>query len=169
MYERVNGAWSALPDKDYSSTLEQVNGDSGSRTKLTLNVPDGKYLKVEYEVIPSGRAGEQVPLSNTATLTGVTDGSATDDQTWTVKSASASAGGNGYGITMTKYDAQQVGATLGGAKFTLYRVNMDQVATVGIEKARTEFETAETDACKMEHDISQKTFEAICAHARRAL
>ena len=30
-------------------------------------------------------------------------------------------------------------------------------------------ETAETDACKMEHDISQKTFEAICAHARRAL
>lgn len=30
-------------------------------------------------------------------------------------------------------------------------------------------ETAEADACKMEHDISQKTFEAICAHARRAL
>ena len=30
-------------------------------------------------------------------------------------------------------------------------------------------ETAETDACKIEHDISQKTFEAICAHARRAL
>lgn len=29
--------------------------------------------------------------------------------------------------------------------------------------------TAEQDACKMEHDISQKTFEAICAHARRAL
>ena len=29
--------------------------------------------------------------------------------------------------------------------------------------------TAEADACKMEHDISQKTFEAICAHARRAL
>ena len=26
-------------------------------------------------------------------------------------------------------------------------------------------ETAETDACKMEHDISEKTFEAICAHA----
>ncbi len=60
--------------------------------------------------------------------------------------ASASAGGNGYGITMTKYDAQQVGATLGGAEFTLYSVNMDQVATVGIENARTRFETAKTDA-----------------------
>ena len=27
-------------------------------------------------------------------------------------------------------------------------------------------ETAEADACKMEHDISQQTFEAICRHAR---
>ena len=49
-------------------------------------------------------------------------------QTWEIKKASASAGGNGYGITMTKYDAQQVGATLEGAEFTLYSVDMDQVA-----------------------------------------
>ena len=28
-------------------------------------------------------------------------------------------------------------------------------------------ETAEADACKMEHDISQQTYEAICAHARK--
>ena len=27
--------------------------------------------------------------------------------------------------------------------------------------------TALQDACKIEHDISQQTFEAICAHARR--
>lgn len=26
--------------------------------------------------------------------------------------------------------------------------------------------TAETDACKIEHDISQQTFEAICRHAK---
>ena len=26
--------------------------------------------------------------------------------------------------------------------------------------------TAEQDACKMEHDISQQTYEAICAHAK---
>ena len=30
-------------------------------------------------------------------------------------------------------------------------------------------ETAEADACKMEHDISEKTFEAICAHAKKHL
>ena len=28
-------------------------------------------------------------------------------------------------------------------------------------------ETAETDACKMEHDISEETFNAICRHAER--
>lgn len=146
VYERVNNDWSELADKDYSSEMEQVNNESGSCTRLTLNVPDEKCLKVEYGVIPSGNPGNKVPLSNTAMLTGVKDGSATDDQTWEIKKASASAGGNGYGITMTKYDAQQVGATLERAEFTLYSVNMGQVATVGIENARTKFEAAPTDA-----------------------
>lgn len=145
VYERADNDWSELTDKNYSSKMEQVNDKSGSRTKLTLNVPDKKYLKVEYEVIPSGNPGDEVPLSNTAMLTGVTDGCAIDDQKWIVKSASATAGGNGYGITMTKYDAQQVGATLEHAEFTLYSVDMEQVAASGLENAKTPFETAETD------------------------
>lgn len=145
VYEWVNGAWSPLADKNYSSKMEQIDDESGSRTKLTLNVPDGKCLKVEYEVIPSGNPGDKVPLSNTAMLTGVKDGSATDDQTWEIKKASASAGGNGYGITMTKYDAQQVGAPLERAEFTLYSVDMEQVAASGLENAKTPFETAKTD------------------------
>ena len=139
VYECVNGAWSPLTDKDYSSKMEQVKDESGSRTKLTLEVPDEKYLKVEYEVIPTGNPGEEVSLSNTAELTGVTEGSAIDERKWTIQSASASAGGNGYGITMTKYDAQQVGATLKGAGFALYSVDM------GGESARKLFATAETD------------------------
>lgn len=147
VYEHVDGAWVALSQKDYMSTMEQVPFGSSARTKLTLNVPDEKYLKVEYEVIPSGNPGDKVPLSNTAMLTGVKDGSAIDDQTWEIKKASASAGGNGYDITMTKYDAQQVGATLEGAKFTLYSVDMDQVADDGnVENARTPFDEAATDA-----------------------
>lgn len=146
VYERVNGAWSPLVDKDHSSKMEQVKDESGSRTKLTLEVPDEKYLKVEYEVIPTGNPGEEVSLSNTAKLTGVTEGTAIDEQIWTIQNASASAGGNGYGITMTKYDAQQVGATLKGAEFTLYSVNMDQVADDGnVENARTPFYEAATD------------------------
>ena len=146
VYERSNEQWTELVQDKYSSKMEQVGSDAGTQTRLTLTVPDGKYLKVEYEVIPSGNPGDQVLLSNTAKLTGVTEGSATDEQTWVVKNASASAGGNGYGITMTKYDAQQVGATLAGAEFTLYSVDMDQAATVGVEGARTLFATATTNA-----------------------
>lgn len=146
VYEQMNGAWSPLADKDYSSKMEQVKDESGSRTKLTLEVPDGKYLKVEYEVIPTGNPGEEVSLSNTAELVGVTEGSAIDEQKWKIQNASASAGGNGYSITMTKYDAQQVGATLEGAKFTLYSVDMGQVADDGnVENARTPFDEAAID------------------------
>lgn len=146
VYEQVNGAWSPLADKDYSSKMEQVKDESGSCTKLTLELPDGKYLKVEYEVIPTGNPGEEVSLSNTAELAGVTEGSAIDEQKWKIQNASASAGGNGYSITMTKYDAQQVGATLEGAKFTLYSVDMGQVADDGnVENARTPFDEAAID------------------------
>ena len=145
-YERSNGQWAELTKDKYSSKMEQVEGAAGTQTRLTLTVPDGKYLKVEYEVIPSGNPGDEVSLSNTAVLTGVTEGSATDEQTWVVKNAAASAGGNGYGITMTKYDAQQVGATLEGAEFKLYHVNMDRAATDAIENSRELFQTAKTNA-----------------------
>ena len=147
VYERVDDGWSALAEKNYSSKMEQISDGTGSRTKLTLSVPDEKYLKVEYGVIPDGAAGDEVPLSNTAELTGVKDGSATDDKSWIIQSAAASAGGNGYSITMTKYDAQQVGATLEGAEFTFYSVDTDQAKTPeDVESARTLFDTAATDA-----------------------
>lgn len=146
VYEQGGVVWKPLTENDYSSKMEQVESDAGTCTRLTLNVPDSTYLKVEYEVIPDGNPGDKVPLSNTAVLTGVTEGSATDEQTWVVKDAAASAGGNGYGITMTKYDAQQVGATLAGAEFTLYSVDMGQAETVGVEKARMPFQTATSDA-----------------------
>lgn len=141
-----NVVWKELSKNDYSSKMEQVESDGGMRTRLTLTVPDNKYLKVEYEVIPSGNPGDKVSLSNTARLTGVTEGLATDEKLWTVKSASATAGGNGFGITMTKYDAQQVGATLKGAEFTLYKVDVGRAATDGVENARTRFQTDVTNA-----------------------
>lgn len=144
VYERGSADWKELAEDGFSSKVEQVESDAGTCTRLTLNVPDGKYLKVEYEVIPSGNPGDEVSLSNTAVLTGVTEGSAIDEQTWVVKNAAASAGGNGYGITMTKYDAQQVGATLEGAAFVLYSVDMDQPEG-NVENARTIFQTATTD------------------------
>ena len=40
------------------------------------------------------------------------------------------------------------------------------IGTVGLMALGVDRETAEADACKMEHDISQTSFEAICRHAR---
>ena len=54
-----------------------------------------------------------------------------------------------------------------------------QIASKMLQRHRTltrflvslgvEPETAEEDACKMEHDISDQTFKAICDHARKRM
>ena len=36
------------------------------------------------------------------------------------------------------------------------------LVTLGVDR-----KTAEEDACRMEHDISQQTYEAICVHAAK--
>ena len=61
------------------------------------------------------------------------------------------------------------------ARFRVYLYRRMEIASnmLGRHKALTKFLislgiddiTAEKDACKIEHDISQQTFEAICAHA----
>ena len=43
-------------------------------------------------------------------------------------------------------------------------ITMDKTGLITLEPKGL----AEADACKMEHDISQQTFEAICRHAGRA-
>ena len=121
VYEQGDVVWKELSKNDYSSKMEQVESDGDTRTRLTLTVPDNKYLKVEYEVIPSGNPGDKVSLSNTARLTGVTEGLATDEKIWTVKNASATAGGNGYGITMTDARGRRVHALQGGCGSSRHR------------------------------------------------
>lgn len=39
----------------------------------------------------------------------------------------------------------------------------DFLVRLGVDRA-----TAEEDACRMEHDVSEQSYEAICAHARRS-
>ena len=42
-----------------------------------------------------------------------------------------------------------------------HRTLTDFLVRLGVDRA-----TAETDACKIEHDISPQTFAAICRHAQ---
>ena len=45
-----------------------------------------------------------------------------------------------------------------------HRTLTDFLVSIGVDEI-----TAETDACKMEHDLSDKTYNAICAHARERM
>ena len=58
---------------------------------------------------------------------------------------------------------------------TMARDGLITLTPSGMEIATTRFlvaigvdqKTAEQDACKIEHDISQQTYDAMCAHAQR--
>ena len=124
-------------------TIEDENG--AACTKMTLRVPDKEYLKVEYEVIPAGNEGETVSLSNKASLTGVYDGDTVHSKDWVIQKVSGSAGGSGYGVTITKVDESDITKKLPGAEFTLYEVNMDKALDSGLDSAKTLIRSAETD------------------------
>lgn len=124
-------------------TIEDENG--AACTKMTLRVPDKEYLKVEYEIIPAGNEGETVSLSNKASLTGVYDGDTVHSKDWVIQKVSGSAGGSGYGVTITKVDESDITKKLPGAEFTLYEVNMDKALDSGLDSAKTRIRSAETD------------------------
>ena len=124
-------------------TIEDENG--AACTKMTLRVPDEKYLKVEYEVIPAGNEGETVSLRNKASLTGVYDGDTVHSKDWVIQKVSGLAGGSGYGVTITKVDESDITKKLPGAKFTLYEVDMDKALDSDLDSAKTWIRSAETD------------------------
>lgn len=145
VYQYDGKDWSLLDSDKYTASAETVrDGNGAACTKMTLRVPDEKYLKVEYEVIPAGNEGETVSLSNTASLTGVFDGNAKHEKNWEIQRVSGSAGGSGYGITVTKVDASEITKKLSGATFTLYEVDMDKALESGLDSAKKEFNHATT-------------------------
>lgn len=125
VYQLKDEGWSLLGSDDYSVGAETIKDESGAAcTKMTLNVPDGAHLKVQYEVIPAGNAGETVSLTNKASLTGVWEGQEVHSKDWEIQKASGSAGDSGYGVTVTKVDKSDVTKKLSGAEFTLYKVDV---------------------------------------------
>lgn len=138
--------WSLLGSDKYTAGAETIRDENGAAcTKMTLRVPDKEYLKVEYEVIPAGNEGETVSLSNKASLTGVYDGDTVHSKDWAIKKVSGSAGGSGYGVTVTKVDESDITKKLPGAEFTLYEVDMDKALDSDLDSAKTLIRSAETD------------------------
>lgn len=143
--ERNGTGWSLLSSDKYTAGAETIEDENGAAcTKMTLKVPDEKYLKVEYEVIPTGNVGDTVSLTNKVSLTGVWDGDEVHSKNWVIRRASGSAGGSGYGVTVTKVDASDITKKLSGAEFTLYEVDMDKALESGIDVAKKELRRSKT-------------------------
>lgn len=144
---QYNGTgWDLLGSDKYTAGAESIMDENGAaRTKMTLRVPDKEYLKVEYKVIPAGNEGDTVSLTNKASLTGVCDGDVEHSNNWVIQRVSGSAGGSGYGVTVTKVDASDITKKLPGAEFTLYEVDMDKALEFGLDSAKTLIRSDETD------------------------
>ncbi len=145
VYQHKDEGWNLLGSDEYTVGAETIKDDSGAAcTKMTLSVPDGSHLKVQYEVIPAGNAGETVSLTNKASLTAVWDGEEVHSKNWVIQKASGSAGGSGYGVTVTKVDKSDIEKKLFGATFTLYKVDVDTALTAGVGAAKTLFQEVPT-------------------------
>lgn len=109
-------------------TVDSVKDNDGNpTTKLTIDLPDSTPITVEYEVIPSGKVGDKVHLSNTAQLSGVEQGSSTTKNDWTIHNAGAGTVGAPGTLQINKADASDLSRPLKGAKFELYMVDMSKL------------------------------------------
>lgn len=137
-----NGDWRVLTKEKYGTALDSIGEGAGEQQRLTLRLPDEKYLKVEYEVL-SGESGT-VSFSNEAQLEGVAGGYVKHEREYDID-AGASGGGTGYGIVVHKVDEKDVTTPLAGATFTLYTIDMDKVQdSAGVDGAKTVFSTGTT-------------------------
>lgn len=121
------------------ATVDSVKDKDGNpTTKLTIDLPDSTPITVTYEVIPSGKAGDKVHLSNTAQLSGVEEGSSTTKNDWTIHNAGAGTVGAAGTLQINKADASDLSRPLKGAKFELYKVDMSRLpaGTVSDEQVR---------------------------------
>ena len=61
-------------------------------------------------------------------------------------------------ITLTRY-----GMEIAQRMYERHKLLTEFLIYIGVDE-----QTAREDACKIEHDISEKTFAALCSHAKRA-
>ncbi len=116
-----------LTDGHASYTLSNVPGTDGTvHTRLTLTIPDNTKVTVKYEVMPSGKEGDQLAnFSNTCSLSALADSTVTDEQTFTIASNSGGTSSESWGISITKSDSSGK-KNLSGAEFELWQVDMDE-------------------------------------------
>lgn len=92
--------------------------------KLTMKLPNGKHLIVTYQAKPNGISGEQVTVSNSASLEGMEDSSASTEKHFIITQTGASSSQYPIRFLINKVDQDQ--KPLPGAEFEVYHVRKDE-------------------------------------------
>lgn len=92
--------------------------------KLTMKLPNGKHLIVTYQAKPNGISGEQVTVSNSASLEGMKNSSVSTERRF--KIAQTGASGSQYPIRFLINKVDQDQKPLPGAEFEVYHVRRDE-------------------------------------------
>lgn len=110
-----------LPTKGYDFTYQYTETDiegGKKQNKLTMQIPDGLHVFVEYEYqLDSDQDINGWKLDNTASLNGVDRGS--DSSSSDVYYSTSSAGVSKNSVNFYKVDSENYGLLLKGAEFTL--------------------------------------------------
>lgn len=129
---------------EYQSGKETVGGEmqegtdykvsySYSSRKLSFQVPDGKALRITYQVAVEN-ADE--PVTNTVVLTGREEIQGTTSDQWQITDASFQVTGQKNSMGIRKTDAD-TGRKLPDAQFAVYRVNMNTGSETFLHKGNT--------------------------------
>ena len=92
--------------------------------KLTMKLPNGKHLIVTYQAKPNGISGEQVTVSNSASLEGMKNSSVSTEKHFKIMQTSAS--GSQYPIRFLINKVDQDQKPLPDAEFKVYHVRKDE-------------------------------------------
>ncbi len=132
----TSGSEDLIASGKASYELTKVQDDSGSspHTRLTIKVPDGMSVQIQYSVMPSGNEGDwMADFSNSCSLSGNKAASTSITQSFSIASSSGGTSAEVNGIKIRKTDSAS-NTLLNGAKFELYSVDLVN-STVGDLKA----------------------------------
>lgn len=134
--DEMSPSMSVFPDTvvvwsgDDSTNLAQVDAAGyglmldGAENKLTCSVDrtvvTGRYVRVTYDVLVSGAFNSTVSCSNKAYIAGFRNQAVEDIRDIFIQSSTGSVDADRARILISKYDSDDVRASLPGAEFVLY-------------------------------------------------
>lgn len=113
--------WKLLKSgEDYTFTLNDNTGKA-----FTLELPNEKYLKIEYTTIVSGKIGDEIEASNIVSFIGYEEEGVIKEEVFEIRESNATSYTE-TGIYLTKRDLADPLHKLSGAEFGIAPVSFDE-------------------------------------------